>query len=112
METQLQGVSSPKAYPLPSTGFESRIGNRIGKDSDLTGIIFAGGLELKDLDTLCEGLSDDQAQALREKLIPHVGQPVSHELPADSSAATGAYTQEEAERWIAVYNKATSATLR
>ena len=74
--------------------------------SDLTGITFTGGLKEEDLDTLCEGLSDDQAQALREKLRPHVGKPASHELPADSGAIIGAYTQKEAEQWIAEYNKA------
>lgn len=104
-ETQLQGVSS-QALPLPSAGLESRIRNRIGKSSDLTEITFAGGLQEEDLDTLCEELSDDQAQALREKLGPHVGQPASHELPANSGAETGAYTQEEAEQWIAEYKKA------
>ena len=104
-KAQLQGVSSQK-YPHPSVRFESRITDRIGKPSDLAGIIFAGGLQEKDLDTLCEGLSDDQAQALREKLGPHVGEPVSRELPRDSGAETGTYTQEEAEQWIAEYNKA------
>ena len=104
-EAQLQGVSS-QVHPLPLAGFESRIKSRIGKDSDLTGIIFAGGLQQKDLDTLCEGLSAKEAQILRETLRPHVGQPVSHKLPRDSGAKTGAYTQEEAEQWIAEYNKA------
>ena len=106
METQLQGVSSPKAHPLPSAGFESRIRNRIGKFSDLTGIFFSGGLRQKDLDFLCEGLSAGQDQALRKTLRPHVGQPASNELPSDSGVETGAYTQEEAEQWIAEYNKA------
>ena len=100
---QLQGVSNQEKYP---PGFESNIRNRTGKSSDLTGIIFAGGLQEKDLDTLCKGLSDDQAQELREKLRPHVEQPVSHELPENSGAVTGAYTQAEAEQWIAEYNKA------
>ena len=105
-QVQLQGVSSREADHLPSAGFESRIESRIGEPSDLTGIIFAGGLEQKDLDTLCRGLSADQAQALRKKLTPHIGQPASHELPSDSDAVIGAYAQEEAEQWIAEYNKA------
>ena len=80
---QLQGVSSQETDHLPSAGFESRIQNRIGKPSDLTGIIFAGGLQ---------------------------GESASHELPRDSGAKIAPpfppYTQEEAEKWIAEYNKA------
>ena len=106
--TKLQGVSSQEVNHLSLAGFESEIENRIGKDSDLTGIIFSGGLEQKDLDTLCECLSAEKAQELREKLTPHIGQPASHELPENSGAKTGAYTQKEAERWIAEYNKAMS----
>ena len=106
METQLQGVSSQEADHFSSVRFESRIRDRIGEPSDLTGIIFAGGLQQEDLDTLCEGLSDGQAQALRKKLELHVGQPASNELPVNSGAKTGAYTREEAEQWIAEYNKA------
>ena len=107
METQLQGVSSRNPYPHPSAGFESEIGDRIGKDSGLTGIIFASGLQQEDLDALCRDLSDDQAHALREKLTPHVGLEASNELPDNSGAIIAPpYTQEEAEQWIAEYNKA------
>jgi len=104
---QLQGVSSQEhpSHRL-SAEFESRITDRIDKDSDLTGIIFAGGLQEEHLDTLCEGLSTEKAQLLREKLISDVGLEASHELPRDSDAETGTYTQEEAEQWIAEYNKA------
>ena len=105
-KAKLQGTSNLDADRLPSVGFESRMINRIGKDSDLTGIIFAGGLQEKDLDFLCRGLSDEKAQALREKLISHVGQPVSNELPKNSGAIIGTYTQEEAEQWIAEYQEA------
>ena len=98
---QLQGTSRSIL-----NGFENQIRIRIGEPSDLTEIIFAGGLQEEDLDTLCEGLSDDQAQVLRETLRPHVGKPASNELPENSGAKIGAYTQEEAEQWIAEYNKA------
>ena len=110
-KTQLQGVNSTDVSPIPED-FESRIRDRVDMFSDLTGIIFAGGLKQKDLDTPREGLSDDQAQALQEKLGPHVGQVVSNELPADSGAAIGVYTQEEAEQWIAEYKKAMQKTPR
>ena len=101
---QLQGVSSFVNDSTRSAGFESRMRDRIGKDSDLTGIIFSGRLQEEDLDTLCEDLSDDLAQVLREKLNPHVGQPARPTSPRDAKAS--AYTQEEAEQWIAEYNKA------
>ena len=108
-KTRLQGISgqaySPLSYLL-SAGFENKIRNRIDEPSNLTGIVFAGGLQQEDLDTLCRGLSTKKAQALRKELTPHIGQPVSHELPPNSGAETGAYTQEEAEQWIAEYNKA------
>ena len=106
---QLQGVSS-QAYSRPPAGFERKIIKRVGKNSDLTEIIFAGGLQEEDLDALCDGLSGEKAQTLREKLIPHVGQPASNELPPNSSVETAPpsppYTQEEAEQWIAEYNEA------
>ena len=105
-EAQLQGVSS-QVHPLPLAGFESNIRNRIGKLSDLTGIIFAGGLQQEYLDALCEGLSAEEAQVLREKLRSDVKPEISHELPRDSGADTRtSYTQKEAEQWIAEYNKA------
>ena len=103
-KAQLQGVSSQEAYP---PWFENRIRNRIGRSSDLTGIIFSGGLQEEDLDALCGALSSGQAQALRKKLRPHVGKSASNELPADSGAETDPpYTQEEAEQWIAEYQEA------
>ena len=105
-KAQLQGVSSQEADHLPSVGFESRIRNRIGKPSDLKGIIFVGGLQPEDLDTLCEDLSAEKAQALREKLRPPVGPSASNKLPPDSGAETGTYTQEEAEQWIVEYQEA------
>ena len=111
-QAQLQGVSSQKTDHFSSAGFESRIKDRIGKPSDLDGIIFADGLQEEDLKTLCEGLSDDQGQALRKKLESHVGQPASHELLKNSGAVTGTYTQKEAEQWIAKYNDAMSEAPR
>ena len=106
-EARLQGVSSQEMLPILSAGFESEIRDRIGKPSDLDGIIFAGGLQQEDLDTICGSLSAEKGQeALREKLRPHIGKPANHELPENSGAETGAYTQEEAEQWIAEYQEA------
>ena len=50
--------------------------------------------------------SDEEANELRDDLMPHIDRPPSHELPENSGAITGAYTAEEAEQWIAECNKA------
>ncbi len=115
-EARLQGASLDEAYLqgatslawLPNVFFKDRIQNQIGKETDLSGAIFAGGLSREDMDSLVEGLSDEKANDLREKLEPHIGKPVSNELPEDSGAITGTYTEEEAEQWIAEYEKAMS----
>ena len=73
-------LSSPLSSLL-SEEFKSKIRDRIGKPSGLKGTIFAGGLQEEELNTLCEGLSDDQAQELRKALRDHVGKPASYELP-------------------------------
>ena len=57
--------------------------------------------------SIVKDLPDEEAKGLREKLEPHVGKPESHELPQRSGAIVGAYTAEEAERWIAEYAEAT-----
>ena len=103
-EAQLQGVVS--SVQEPSGGFIERIRGSIDRQSDLSGIVFAGGLEPEDLDSLAESLSDEGAKRLREELEPHIGQPESHELPKYSGAVTGIYTAEEAEEWITEYERA------
>ena len=85
--------------------FESRIRTQINRESNLSKVIFSGGLRQEDLDALVEGLPDEKAKKLRETLKPHIDQPVSNELPQNGGAITGAYNAEEAERWIAEYNE-------
>ena len=108
---QLQGATSQSwlASLLQSRSpFERRVRDHIGKESDLRMVDFQGGLNREDVDSLVEGLSDEKEKELRGRLEPHIGQPVSHELPENSGAITGAYTAEEAEQWIAEYEKAMS----
>ena len=50
----------------------------------------------------------DEIKELRERLELHIGMPESRELPQNSGAITRAYTAEEAEEWIAEYEKTTS----
>ena len=105
---QLHGASShPKdSYELKL--FEASIKEQIGKESDLSGAIFAGGLIQEAVDSIGTGLSDEAANKLREKLVAHIGEPESNELPENSGTVTGAYTAEEAEQWIAEYNEVMS----
>ena len=90
--------------------FEERIQKYIGAESELSEVIFAGGLTQEDVNFSVEGLSAEAATKLCEKLTPHINQEVSCVLPADSGAITEPYTKEDADRWIAQYSKATSAT--
>ena len=90
------------------SSFEDRIRESIGKETDTSGVIFEGGLSREKVDSIAEGLSDDRAKELREKLEPHIGKPSSSQLPENSGAITGTYSKEEAEKWIAEYNKAMS----
>ncbi len=107
---QLQGAESGTSFLLEH--FEARIRKLIGKKSDLSSVVFAGELSRQGVDSFVEGLSDEKARKLREILESHIGQPPSHELPKNSSAVTGAYTKEEAERWITEYKQAMSKVPR
>ena len=98
----LQGVQSQEPDYL---SFSQLMEKSIGKESNLSGVIFAGGLNQKDVDSLVKDLSAEKANELRQKLAPHIGQPKSNQLPQDSHAITGSYTEEEAEKWIAEYKK-------
>ena len=101
----LQGASDMRA---PAT-FADRIRQSIDKETKLRGAVFAGGLSQEDVDSLVKDLPDEEkAKELCEKLEPHIGKPESKELPEDSGAITGSYTEEEAEQWIAEYKKAMS----
>ncbi len=107
-EAQLQGADLTKAH-LQGAGptlLADPLLHRTGQQSDLSTVIFEGGLTKEKLDFLVEGSSVETARELRSKLEPHIGKPPSHELPAKSGAVTGAYTKEEAEEWIAEYEKA------
>ena len=116
-EAHMQGASLDAAFlqGVQSQGstsflffFAQRMEELVGQETDLSGVIFEGGLSQKDVDSFVEDLPDDRAKELREKLTPHIGQPKSNKLPKNSGAITGSYTKEDAEKWIAKYKKATS----
>ena len=111
-EAQLQGASLDWAHlqgaqsqgPTPFLFFfAQRMEELIGQETDLSGVVFKGGLSQEDVDSLITDLSDEEAKGLQEILTPHIDKPLSHQLPEDSGAFTGAYTKEEAEQWIAEY---------
>ena len=103
---QLQGVRSSE--DSDSSEIVHHIRDQKNMESDLSGMIFSGGMRQKDVDSSVEGLSDSGAEKLRERLERHVGQPISHSLPKDSGAVVGAYTDKEARKWIAEYEEATA----
>ena len=103
--THLHGV---RCQEFLYNEFEKIMRQSIGQQSDLSTVIFAGGLTNKELDSIVEDLSDEKARELRKKLEPHIGKPISNNLPEISPDNTGAYTEEEAEKWIADYKKAMS----
>lgn len=90
------------------SSFVERLGNSIDKESDLSTVIFEGRLNQEYVDYLVEGLSDERANELRERLEPHVDRDSSNQLPTDSGANTGAYPTSDAEIWINEYEEAMS----
>ena len=106
-DTQLQGVTGQVPTEFD---FAGRIKASVGKEADLSEATLQGGLYKEDLDALIEGLSDEEARPLRRRLEPHIDKPPSNQLPKHIHANLGTYTEEEANRWIADYEKATSKT--
>ena len=98
---QIRGVRSRRGKILQS--FSERMKASVNQDSKLSGVIFAGGLSPKDMDSIVEGFSKEDAGKLRLMLGRHIFYRPSNELPQRSGAVTRAYTAEEAERWITEY---------
>ena len=105
-ETEFHGVESREVSA--HSNFAERLRASIGRASDLSGAILAGGLSEGDVGSIVAGLGDDHAKIVREKLTPHIGMPESHEMPQDSGAMTGAFTEEDAEQLIAEYEETMS----
>ena len=99
---QMQGVQKMYLWTL----FENIIVMYPSQESDLSETIFEGGLSRDDVDSFINDLPGYAVDEFRRKLEPHIGKPASHELPENSGAITGAYTAEEAARWIAEYEEA------
>ena len=108
-KAQLHGASSDPGDLCVS--FETVINRRIGEESDLSGVISAGGLTQEAVASMGKGLLDEDAKKLRAKLEVHIGPPGSRVfgLPKNSGASMGKYTEEDAAQWIAAYKKTLSA---
>ena len=109
---QLHGASSRPGDSYEDKPFEAVINTRIGKESDLSGAIFEGGLTREDVDSIGKGLPDKQGEKLRANLEEHIVKPVSQEFPENSEAIIGTYTKEKAAQWIAEYNSHVSRVWR
>lgn len=106
---QLQGVGRSRDERYPP--FENLIKDRIGKESDLSGITFSGMLGNKFAKER-DGLTDWHAKELHRIYNQHVRRPASNELPANSGAVTTPpYTKDQADQWIEEYKKATLQTV-
>ena len=101
--------------PLPT--FEERIRKRIGKNTELKTVIFAGGITKEHIEWLktSSSLSSTIAKGFLRKgwlddlikaLAPHVGKEPDYTLPKNSGAITGKLTEEMAEEIIKKYNEA------
>ena len=90
-----------------STPFADRIRMSIGKETDLSKVWF-GGIEREEVDALIKDLPPETAKILQITLTPHIGRPLSFQMPENSGAITGSYSKEDAEKWIAEYEEAMS----
>ena len=117
IRTDLRGTRSHKSHreltqpmreAIEGSDFKQVIMRSSGQESDLSGAIFGGGLSQEDCDSSVKGLPDEIGEELRKNLEPHIGKPKSNKLPKNSGAKTGAYTREEAKKWIAEYKEAMS----
>ena len=98
-----------EAVWISTYSFADRMRAAIDKKSNLSGVVFEGGLNPEDVDSLVEDLSDAGAKALRSKLEHHhVGRREVRGVPEMLGVKQEAYFKEKAEQWIAEYDEAMS----
>ena len=104
-EAKFQGVYSGQRL---AASFQERIRNRIDQESDLSTVVFSGGLTQEKEDVIASQLEslilEDEVIDLKDALKKHVGKPRSN-IPPDS-AETGKYDKNQADQWIVEYEKA------
>lgn len=90
-----------------STPFVKRVQMSTEKETDLSSVWF-GGIEWERVDAITEGLSDTKATVIRENLRTCIGKRPSRQMPEDSGAIVGKYTEEDAEHLIVEFEDAMS----
>ena len=108
LHAQFQGASSSEEE---NALFKWRMKERIGRETDVSGTVFAGGLERKEVERMAEKLrqasgrvSEEEIQAFEQRLGKHIGREASHALP--DKAQSGTYDEAQAREWIEEYEKA------
>ena len=104
-KTNFQGVICSIEYEIT---FEDNIRRQIGKDSDLSNVIFKGGLDEQYVNKISYTFSRQIKPRLHNILQSHINKQRDHSPPDDSDVITGTYTKEEADEWIAKYKECIS----
>ena len=102
--------------------FSKQIMQRVGKDAELSGAIFAGGIQQEDLYRMVEELghieemSHEELDEFRNVMAEHVDKPERRGADAipeqfRGNVALGAYTEAEAKQWIASYEESMKAAV-
>lgn len=91
---QMQGVAPKYFFGAPA----ARIREYVDVETDLSEVIFSGGLTEESLQTILKCLPDAYERSTRRRLSDHVGKPASSDPPP--GVITGSYDREEAERWL------------
>ena len=86
-----------------SLKFSDTVNAGVGKNTDFSQVVFEGGMNEEEVESVVGNTTDDASRTRREQLTLHVGRPQSHELPPNSQARVGLYTAEDAEKWIGEY---------
>ena len=84
--------------------FDQRINESAGQETDVSSVVFRGGLTHVDLEAITGAASEQHSQHLLNKLGEQVGEPVSYERSND--IIVGSYTMAEAEAWKSEYTEA------
>ena len=93
LETDFRG-----AGPREFDSSVDRIGRLVDAASDLSGVLFAGGLTENEVEDFVAGLSGEVAERIQSALTEeHVGEPESRQVPG--GLLLGAYSIDDVEAW-------------
>ena len=106
--------------------FVDKIKNRRGEESDLSGVVFSGGLNEAQMekivaewrrlpyvskeDTDKPTINKEFINRFKNNMSVHVGKKPSHTLPTVLKKSVGSYDEQKAEKWIQEYNEVTKTT--